>query len=505
MNLQRQTRAAAVSKIAVFFVAACLVAAAFFAAPATGAYAAAPSAPTGHILPENLLKGPPNCTVNLIDYWANSATVSANPVEYGDESGENATWGINANHYLIFGQQDYGAWNAWTNNASENSSHAFSNVGLDGNGKAYRGIVNYNLGDDGYPRLALGEYAWLKTTGYDNSNLSSFNRVSGTRVANESLAYLFNPDNTTDAYSHTARRGYADVKGLFRYGGTSGTGSVTKDMSGYYWYDSNVNFAEMRAKNADGADFDYYDSASYSSYGATATYSINLYDTALSRTNSFAGQFLPLNYVNRDGAALFTVQGNTMTAQTSYDTVRARANHYFGLSMEVEFMQPAGYRVDGKDMTFTFAGDDDVWIFCDDVLVADLGGNHNSIACDINFTTGEIIYYSSQSDRAAYNGVWRVDYLSNCFGVDLSYGREAKGWTKTGTVPANVTALQRMSGTSGRSGEDLHFGGATTNATYGSDYGTFEELTRHTLKFYFLEGGNYSNCMLKFNLSAIAE
>ena len=119
--------------------------------------------------------------------------------------------------------------------------------------------------------------------------------------------------------------------------------------------------------------------------------------------------------------------------------------------MEFNFLLTEDGTINNKDMVFEFSGDDDVWVFIDDVLVLDLGGIHREVGGKINFAQDRVTVESSTG-------------LTNSSG----------SWTSK-----SITQLFTEAG-----------------KTYNKD-----PLSQHTLKFFYLErGSNYSNNMIKFNL-----
>lgn len=132
----------------------------------------------------------------------------------------------------------------------------------------------------------------------------------------------------------------------------------------------------------------------------------------------------------------------------------------FGVSMEIKFtLGPEGQTDDGADQVFQFTGDDDLWVFVDDHLVLDLGGDHEKTVGEINFHT-----------------------LSAIVGNDYKY---TSLHSSTNTRNVQFGEWSSSTGSSVGAGEDYWFD--TTKSS-------------HTMKIFYLERGMFDS-NLKFGFS----
>lgn len=92
-----------------------------------------------------------------------------------------------------------------------------------------------------------------------------------------------------------------------------------------------------------------------------------------------------------------------------YDDLNYRngtTNYWFGMSTEVKFWLPdvpgtGGNKIgsNNDNMIFYFRGDDDVWVYIDGKLALDIGGIHEPIEGQIDFSTGVIRVNTEQGPR----------------------------------------------------------------------------------------------------------
>ena len=344
---------------------------------------------------------PSGIVLNLFDYWVTNNRTDADTSTDAAYSNR----GINKGHYLKFSSTGLGdqsnSINKWTSNSTPRS-----------------GIVAPQL-SGGYPELTAGKV-------YDGN---------GSTTKNQSLEYLF------DKSAQTGKETFWNVQGLLQV-----------DKDGYYYYN-----ADSKKLWGD-ANHNGYETANYAVFDKD-TNSFKLYDTwgvqatgGTDPTKRPQGQFFPFT----PASTVFTVseKGGLSSSIESHDPA---LNHYFGMSMTTRFVQrykgmTSKDSSTAKPMTFEFAGDDDVWLFIDGVLVSDLGGIHDQATTSIDFSNGDI----------TVNG------------------------KPAGTLKSQMSK---------------YYGDSSTWRD-----NTFADDTYHTMKLFYLErGGTDSNLAMKFNLAHVPE
>ena len=355
---------------------------------------------------------PSGIVLNLFDYWVTDNRTDPDTETPLASGNQQKYWntGINQNHALKF-------TSLGTGNKSINQWTGYS-------GGVYSGIVQDRL---------LGNYPVLKAGNLYSANTQGSGLPLNQTTAAESLDYLF------DKSEQTGKKAFWNVQGLLQI-----------DSDGYYYYNADTT----KCWKSTDANHSGYQTANYAAFDEK-TNSFKLYDSwgvqSAGADSSAKGQFFPFT----DASKVFSV-GTDGKLSSTVSSDSNTINHYFGMTMTTRFVQ----RYEGKttndstakDMTFEFAGDDDVWLFIDGVLVSDLGGIHNQATTSINFNTGAI----------TVNG------------------------QPAGTLKSKMK---------GYYGDSSIWSGET-----------FADNTYHTMKMFYLErGGTNSNLAMKFNLAHVPE
>lgn len=153
---------------------------------------------------------------------------------------------------------------------------------------------------------------------------------------------------------------------------------------------------------------------------------------------------------------------NTLEQLNEVNSTRDnRINFYFGINFETVFYQPLNGKkknYDGqmKDVYFEFAGDDDILIFLDDILVSDLGGIHDTLTTKINFATGKVTIKPFSGATAANTFNY---YLGEKYEEYYTPEQMAEMFYKETDENDKITKY------------------------------TYKEYTQHTLKVFYLERG----------------
>ena len=249
----------------------------------------------------------------------------------------------------------------------------------------------------------------------------------------------------------------SSLKSLFS--GDSGTDDLNylfQSINGYYEYDSSKNYAVL-----DGNTFKVYDAVG----------------TPLDRINGNAayqrGNFFPYDDIKAGYYSDNATEDGTKKLYLTEVGQRAygRPNYFFGMNMELSFVQPKGgevtYNGVSNPMVYEFNGDDDLWIFIDDVLVLDMGGIHFNCAGSIDFQNGTITITDGEGEN--------------------------RKTTETSIKAMFDKAAENASAEIKKKIGEMKW-----------DDNTFADYSSHTLKMFYMErGGGASTLHMKMNIPPI--
>ena len=291
-------------------------------------------------------------------------------------------------------------------------------------------ITLYKASTDSTATTASLSYAawnfWNKKTGNNNYGQYTYSGlVESTLNANKDITFT-KPDGGIFNSDATVKDIYTSVEMPFVY--ESGTYTFDASQNGVYFY----------------AD---------STQGSTAAQSNGRLYFNEGNPQSNGGDY-------GDGSTTVWMPFNS----TQSINGEANCDYHFGMRTTIPFTMTTNGKMNpnddtSEDITFSFSGDDDVWIFIDGQLVIDLGGIHNRLDATINFAENTWSISESNTSTVA---------VADCNGAAIS-----------GTL----------------------FNVGSTTGTLNQTRETFAAKDTHELTIFYLErGAGSSNCKIQFNL-----
>lgn len=270
---------------------------------------------------------------------------------------------------------------------------------------------------------------------------------------------------------------YASVQGL----AGSKLSTTQNNMNGYAYLQTADNASVMplfdyaSLTNNPGVASQVFEKLNFpfneSNYNGVTTYSYDSYTDKNREIDKSKKDFEVTSYKNAtvgsdNGVGFFPFEQFTGAVNTN--------KYGFGTEFDIDFYMSETGRLettdgDGKDITFNFSGDDDVWVYVDGVLVLDLGGAHKASSGLINFSTMEVIYKAAVDSSDNINNRTANPKTSDGYAVDGDY-----------VTTVNLAKLF---------------------AANGVEFNNTSSSKKHTLQMFYMERGSVdSNCSISFNL-----
>lgn len=265
---------------------------------------------------------------------------------------------------------------------------------------------------------------------------------------------LSTTQNNMNGYAYLQTADNASVMPLFDYASLKDKNNVASNVASNVFEKLNFPFNE-------------------SNYNGVTTYSYDSYTDKNREIDKSKKDFKVTSYKNAtvgtdNGVGFFPFEQFTDPSKTNTH------KYGFGTEFDIDFYMSETGRLetkdgDGKDITFNFSGDDDVWVYVDGVLVLDLGGAHKASSGLINFSTMEVIYKAAVDSSDNINNRTANPKTSDGYAVDGDY-----------VTTVNLAKLF---------------------AANGVEFNNTSSSKKHTLQMFYMERGSVdSNCSISFNL-----